>query len=38
MEGKDEGEYSKAERGDETAEMDGGTAVHCLRKGYLVST
>ena len=33
MEGKDEGDDSKVERGDETSEMDGSTAAHCLRKG-----
>ena len=33
MKEKDEGEDSKVERGDETAEMDSSTAVHCLRKG-----
>ena len=33
MEGKDEGDDSKVVRGGETSEMDGSTAVHCLRKG-----
>ena len=33
MEGEEEGEESKAERGDEMAEMDGARAAYCLRKG-----
>jgi hypothetical protein len=33
MKEKDKGDDSKVERGDETAEMDSSTAVHCLRKG-----
>ena len=35
MKGEEEREESKAERGDETAEMDGARAVYCLRKGAL---
>jgi len=33
MEGKDEEDDSKVERGDETSEIDGSTAVYCLQKG-----